>query len=228
MPIKKEVFRQGLDATQMANSLMMKALQDQIQTIAEQIIVIEHSVREILQGQQNDRIGLYYSGMALYLEAQGIEDKEMRKNLLAQSLRSLTEATFQLTLTMKADIRYLENKEYESAKGKRVEKIDNRIQKINQEFAIIHQATMLRAGIYCNQNELLAMSTVLKEYSYFIEDAIVKNAELLAQSDASDSGTEEGVWKVRKNLRIDIADFAKQLNVADKTVYLSVAKGTDQ
>ncbi len=35
---------------------------------------------------------------------------------------------------------------------------------------------MLRAGIYCNEGELAAMSTVLNEYSYFIEGTVAKNA----------------------------------------------------
>ena len=52
---------------------------------------------------------------------------------------------------------------------------------------------MLRAGIYCNEGELTAMSTVLKEYSYFIEGTVAKNANLLAQCDKTDTGTEKGV-----------------------------------
>lgn len=62
LPIKREVLRNGIDPTQMANALQMQALQDQIQDVANQLILIDCSVREVLQGQQNDRIGLYYSG----------------------------------------------------------------------------------------------------------------------------------------------------------------------
>jgi len=40
----------------MANALQMKALQDQVQQIANQIAVIDHSVREVIQGQQNDSL----------------------------------------------------------------------------------------------------------------------------------------------------------------------------
>ena len=107
LPIKKEVFAKGIDPIQMANALQMKALQEQVLQIANQIAVIDHSVREVIQGQQNDRIGLYYSGLTLYLEARNVNDPEMKKALIAQSLRALSEARFQLGLAMQSDIKYL-------------------------------------------------------------------------------------------------------------------------
>ena len=224
LPIKKELFRKGIDPVQMATALQMQALQDQIQAIADQINIIDQSVRDVLQGQQNDRIGLYYSGMALYLESRNIDDNGMKKALMAQSLRALSEATFQLTLTMQSDIQYLDNKEYKSARGKSVDLIDSRMHSINQSFAFVHRATMLRAGIYCEQGELAAMSTVLGEYSHFIEGTVAKNAALLAQCDTTDSGAEEGIWKSRTRLKLNVSEFARQLNMPDKTVYLGISK----
>ena len=208
----------------MANALQMKALQEQVQQIANQIAVIDHSVREVIQGQQNDRIGLYYSGLSLYLEARNVNDPEMKKALIAQSLRALSEARFQLGLAMQSDIKYLADGDFKIGKGKSVGLIDSRINSINQSFAFIHQATMLRAGIYCNEGELAAMSTVLNEYSYFIEGTVAKNAGLLVQCDKSDTGTEKGVWKSRAKLKLDVAEFNKQLNTHDKTIYLDVIK----
>ena len=224
LPIKKEVFSKGIDPVQVANALQMKALQEQVQQITEQIAVIDHSVREVIQGQQNDRIGLYYSGLTLYLEAKNISDPEMKRILIAQSLRALSEARFQLGLTMQADIKYLADGDYKIAKGKSVELIDSRINNINQSFAFIHQATMLRAGIYCNEGELSAMTTVLGEYSHFIESVVAKNAELLAQCDVTDTGTEKGVWKSRTKLKLDVAEFSKKLSTPDKTIYLGFTK----
>ena len=224
LAIKKEVFAKGIDPIQMANALQMKALQEQVQQIADQIAVIDHSVREVIQGQQNDRIGLYYSGLALYLEAINVNDPEMKKALIAQSLRALSEARFQLGLTMQSDIKYLADGNFRIGKEKSVDLIDSRINSINQSFAFIHQASMLRAGIYCNEGELTAMSTVLNEYSYFIKETVAKNAGLLAQCDKIDTGTEKGVWKSRAKLKLDVSVFNKQLNASDKTIYLGVLK----
>ncbi|MDP2750513.1 MAG: hypothetical protein Q8O89_06805 [Nanoarchaeota archaeon] len=224
LPIKKEVFAKGIEPTQMANALQMKALQEQVQQIADQIAVIDQSVREVIQGQQNDRIGLYYSGLTLYLEAKNVNDPGMRRALVAQSLRALSDARFQLGLTMQSDINYLANGVYKVGKGKSVELIDSRIDNINQSFAFIHQATLLRAGIYCNEGELMAMATVLNEYSFFIESTVAKNAGLLAQCDRADTGTENGIWQSRTNLKLDVSEFYKQLNAPDKTVYLGLSK----
>ena len=138
LPIKKDVFAKGIDPIQMANALQMKALQDQVQQIANQIAVIDHSVREVIQGQQNDRIALYYSGLTLYLEARNVNDPEMKKALTAQSLRALSEARFQLGLSMQSDIKYLAEGEFKIGKGKSVGLIDSRINSINQSFAFIH------------------------------------------------------------------------------------------
>ncbi len=224
LPIKKEVFAKGVDPVKMTNALQTKALQEQVQQIADQIAVIDHRVREVIQGQQNDRIGLYYSGLTLYLEARNVNDPEMKKALMAQSLRALSEATFQLGLTMQSDIKYLADGEYKVGKGKSVGLIDSRMNSINQSFAYIHRATMLRAGIYCNEGELAAMSTVFNEYSRFIDGTVAKNAALLAQCDTSDSGTEKGIWKSRARLKLDVSEFNKQLNSPDKTIYLGVSK----
>ena len=143
LPIKKEVFRKGVDPVQMANALQMQALQDQIQTVANQLVLIDHSVKEVLQGQQNDRIGLYYSGLSLFLESKNMSDDGLKNAIQAQVLRALADSTFQLKLTMESDIKYIENKEYDKAKGKRRELIMEHMNNINQTFAFIHQATML-------------------------------------------------------------------------------------
>lgn len=224
LPIKKEVFRKGIDPTQMANALQMQALQDQIQDVAKQLVLIDGSVREILQGQQNDRIGLYYSGLSLFLESRSVSNVGLKNALQAQALRALAESAFQLKLTMKSDIRFLEQKEYEKVKGKRKELILEHMNNINQSFAFIHQATMLRAGIYCNIGEHGSMAQVLEEYSYFIDHDVAKNALLLSQYDVNDDGTETGLWAYRSQLRLDTEGISRALNSPRKTLYLSLAE----
>lgn len=224
LPIKKEIFRKRIDPTQMANALQMQALQDQIQDVANQLILIDGSIREILQGQQNDRIGLYYSGLSLFLESRSVSDAGLRNSLQAQALRALAESTFQLKLTMQSDIRYIEQKEYEKAKGNRKDLILEHMNNINQSFAFIHQATMLRAGIYCDIGEHGPMARVLEEYSYFIDNDVAGNALLLSQYDMNDDGTETGLWASRSQLKLVTAELSKALNSPRKTLYLGVAK----
>jgi len=222
VPIKREAFKKGINPSDMANALQMKALQEQLQDVADQIALIDYSVKDVLQGQQNDRIGLYYSGLRLFIESQNTRDVLLRNALLVQSLKTLSDSSFQLVETMKSDIRYLLEHEYESAKGKRIELINERIANIHKSFEFIHQSSMLRAAIYCQQNEMLAMTTVLDEYSNFIETLIVANAPRLAVLDPSDNGLEDGIWNTRANLRIDIKEFAKQLSNPEKILFLAM------
>lgn len=225
LPIKREEFAKGIDPVQMANSLQLKALQKQMQEISEQLYMIDYSVQEVLQGQQNDRIGLYYSGMALFLEARNITNGEMKNALIVQAIRALSDSIFQLSSTMQSDVKYLVNKEYNNVKGKNRERmIDEKMSNINKSFAFIHQATMLKAGIYCEIGELSSMATVLEEYSHFIEDTVEKNASLLAQCDSSDNGLENGIWKSRAKLKLDVADFTKKINMSEKTIFLGITK----
>lgn len=224
LPIKKDVFRKGIDATQMANALQMQAVQEQLQDVTNQLVLIGSGVREVLQGQQNDRIGLYYSGLSLFLESRSISDVGLKNALQAQALRTLAESTFQLKLTMQADIKYLEGKEYDKVRGKRKELIAEHMNNINRSFAFIHQATILRAGIYSDIGELASMARVLDEYSYFIDVDVSKNAMLLSQYDINDDGTQNGLWASRSQLKLDTSELTKALKRSQKSLYLGIAK----
>ncbi|MGN1348161.1 MAG: hypothetical protein ACI4VI_04385 [Acutalibacteraceae bacterium] len=226
LPIKKEIISKEIDPVQLANTLQMKALQDQIMEIADQIALIDSSVQEVLQGQQNDRIGLYYSGAALFIEAQNVTNPEMKQLLTAQALKSLSDATFQLTLKIQSDIKYLANREYDTTKGKKSREslIASRMNDINQSFAFIHQATMLKAGTYCEMGELQSMSTVLDEYSYFIRHTIAQNSSLLAQCDTADNGAENGIWKSRAKLELNVNNFTSKIKSSEKVLYLDTIK----
>lgn len=221
-PIRKEDIITGIDPVQLTMALQMKAMQEQLQDIADQIQFIDHNVKEVLQGQQNDRIAEYYSGVALYLEARNILDVELRKNLVSQALRSLSDSSFKIRLNMQMDMNYLMNGEYKFAKGKRVELIDEKMDSINKGFAIIHQTALLKAGIYCNEKEYGSMATCLDEYSNFISSNITNNAQYLSQFDHSDNGTEQGTWKTRAKLKFDTSSL-KQLEQKERVLYLSVS-----
>lgn len=222
LDIKEEFFNKGINPVEMANALQLKALQEQLQGIEEQIVMINSSVLDVLQGQQNDRIALFYSGMNLYLEAQFIKNPEMKNALIAQAVRALSDGTQQLSITMESDIEFLTTGQYNKHRGKKLETIHSKMDSINKAFGFIHQATLARAAIYCEQNEYLAMANVLDEYSRFIENTVVNNANLLSQCDPSDNGTEQGLWQSRTNLKLNASDFKKALLSNSQEYYLSV------
>lgn len=212
LPIKKETFAKGIDSTELANALQLKVLQEQIVDISNQIFQLDLGIQEILKGQQNDRIGLYYSAISLLVESMAINDAHLREALIVQGIRSLSDSIFQLTLKLRDDIQYLENKEYEKVKGKkRIPLIEEKVQSISQTFAFIHQDMMIKAGAYCKLDEMGAMITVLNEYSRFIENDIKTKAPMLSQLDSNDNGLETGIWKSRALLSFDTIDFDSHL-----------------
>lgn len=228
LDIKEEIFNKGIDPVEMTNALQLKALQEQLQQVADQIVMINSSVLDVLQGQQNDRIALFYSGMNLYLEAQSVKNLEMKSALMAQAIRALSDGTQQLSVTMESDIEYLTTGQYNKFRGKKSETIKSRIDSINKAFGFIHQATLARAAIYCEQDEYVAMANVLDEYSRFIESTITTNANLLSQCDPTDDGTEHGLWQSRANLKLDVSELRKALSSGSQEYYLLVEDGNDE
>lgn len=227
LPIKREDLAGEIDPVDAANSLQLKAVQNQLEDLAEQISVIDGRVKEVLQGQQNDRIGLFESGMALYLEAREIEDEQLRKLLISQSQRALSDSVAQLSLEMKSAIGYLENGEYNKHKKKREELIAEKMDSINRCFPVIHQASVAKAAIYCEQGETRAMLTTLKSYSQLIEGTVGASAGLLAECDSLDDGTEMGVWRSRAKLQLDVDDLSKAISAPETVLYLEPASDED-
>lgn len=222
LEIQKEYLHTGTDQLQISEAIQMIALQEQLKQVSEQLNIIDNHIHDVLQGLQNDRMGLYYSGVSIFIESRNITDKNLRNSLTAQSLSLLSEAYFQLSLKLKSDIQYLVNKEYRTDKGNSVKLIEEHMREIDKEFAIIHQSAILRAGIYCYCNEITAMSSVLNDYSAFINNVIAPNSDLLIELDARDKGTESGIWNTRSKLHLNISDFQKLMNSQNKTIYLNL------
>lgn len=228
LDIKEEFFRKGIDPVQMSNALQLKALQEQLQQVADQIKIINSSVLDVLQGQQNDRIALFYSGVNLYIEAKSVKNCEIKNALMAQSMRALSDGTQQLCLTIESDIEFLKTKQYDKFRGKKSETVQGRIDNINKSFGFIHQCALARAAIYCEQGEFFAMANVLEEYSHFIDRTIVANANLLSQCDPTDNGTEKGLWQYRARLKLDASELRKALSSEKGEYYLSIEEGNNE
>ncbi len=143
-------------------------------------------------------------------------------------IRALSDGTQQLSITMESDIEFLTTGQYNKLRGKKAETIQSRMDSINKAFSFIHQATLARAAIYCEQDEYLAMANVLDEYSRFIEGTVVENANLLSQCDPTDNGTENGLWHSRAALKLDASELRKTLSSGSEEFYLSIEDGSNE
>lgn len=228
VPIKREEFSQGIDPVQMANAMQLRALQTQVEEMQDCITLIDLNVKDVVRGQQNDRLALYQSGLELFLEARNVSDEALKSQLTSQAIRALSDASSQLSLQLQFDVDWLRNKSYKEAKGKNRELILRRMSQISQGFEGIHQSYILRAAIYGETGEYAATVSALEGYSRFIDSAIVANAGFLAECDPVDNGTEQGVWRKRARLSLNMGDLAKQLRGQETVLFLTQASEEDR
>lgn len=220
IPIKEEHYIEGPSSLDIQNAICLQAIQDSLLEVSNQIQAIDQNVKEVLSGQQNDRLGLYYSGVALFIEAYNLSDDTLRKQLLTQSIKSLSDAIFQLTLTMQSDIGYLARKEYNQNRKKKYNLINEKIVNIDCSFSAIHQASIMKAAIYCYEGEIRAMIAVLQGYERFINGMIVANAEMLSLCDSNKERIEQQAWKKRAKFKLELEEVVKQLQSKEKYIYL--------
>ena len=211
LSISEELVGQGIDTLDAVNALQLKAIQEQLAEMAEAIDAIGQDVEEVLQGQQNDRLGLYYAGEALFLEAQSIQEPTFKAMLSSQALKSLSDASAQLSMQVQADVRYLVEGKYKERRGKQAEEIASRMESINKSFEVIHRAALLKASVYYEAGELQAMLSVVSDYGRFLEEVIVPHAPRLAEFDRKDNLLRGGTWEKRSQSLSDVRNIKGQL-----------------
>ena len=228
LPIKEETYLDGPNSLEIMNACQLKNIANALQELSNQMLVIDENIKEVLRGQQNDRLGLYYSGVSLYLEANRVSDPAFKNSLISQSLKALSDANYQLVLTMQSDIQYLARKEYESDKRHKFNLMNEKINNINKAFSAIHQATLMKAAIYCQCGEINAMTSVFNEYALFIQNTIVPNAKILTQCDVNDTGKIDGTWSSRALLLNKVTRIVEQLNSPNNELYIGVGGKEDE
>ncbi len=224
LPIKEETYLDGPNSLEIMNACQLKNIADSLQELSNQMLAIDENIKEVLRGQQNDRLGLYYSGVSLYLEANRVSDPSFKKSLISQSLKALSDANYQLVLTMQSDIQYLTRREYESDKRHKFNLMNEKINNINKAFSAIHQATLMKAAIYCQCGEINAMTSVFNEYALFIQNTIVPNAKILTQCDVNDTGKIDGTWSSRSLLLEKVTKVVNQLNIPGDEMYIEIGE----
>lgn len=193
LPIEKQLESQGVSAEQLEMAIQMEAIKHQLERMVETLKEIEENVDDIIQGQHNDRIGLFYSGLSLYAEAQNISNDELRTQVLGQALKALSDANSQIIQELRTHMEYLATERYLSSK-RIAESIEEKLFGVRKCYDVIYRSTMLKAAIYFEANEMQAMLTSLDEYGRFIKQLIIPFAGMLSELDKGDKFIERGKW----------------------------------
>ena len=214
VPIKEELIENGIDPCDAANALQLQSIQQTLESVVQTLESISSDISRVLQGQYNDRLGLYYSGRNLYLEAREVEDEQLRKLLASQAIRSLSDASCQMKLTLQDDIKFLLDDDRKRPRGKREKENAECIASMNNCFQALHNADIFKAAIYFDLGETNAMLKTFEEYSEFIGTFIAPHALQIAECDVADTVLTGGVWERRAASIAEIGQVREKLKNA--------------
>lgn len=217
LSITEELGEEGIDTAALHTALQMEAIKKQLTTIIQSVQEIEEKVTEVIQGQRNDRLGLFYSGLSLYVEAKEIQDVSLKKQITAQALRSINDANAQMIQDIRTNIEYLITEEYKIHK-KQQEKIEEYLNVIRQCYDVVYRAAFLKATIYQENGEIAAMLTAIDEYGRFVEKLIVPYAGKLSELDRHSQFIESGTWGKIAGTLSSCRELRKQ--IVENRVYL--------
>lgn len=202
LPIEKHLEEQGLTVEQIKLAMQVDAIRAQLESMIEMLKTIEGRVTEVIQGQQNDRIGLFYSGLSLYAESQRITNDSLRTLIQANALKALSDANSQVIQEIRTNIEYLVTEQYNGSKDITKE-IDERLSSINKCYDVVYRSTFLKSTIYYEHGEIETMLTCLDEYGRFIQKLIIPYAGILSELDKNEKFIEKGTWgAIAKTLSI--------------------------
>ena len=222
IPIKKELNEEGISVEAVQMALQMDVIKVQLKIIIEGIKEIESRVTDVIQGQKNDRIGLFYSGLSLFAEARGINDEFLKKQIMAQALKSISDANSQMIQEIRTSVEYLVTEQYRQLKNK-TEKIDEHLSVIQQCYDVVYRASFLKASIYQENGEIASMLMAIDQYGRFVEKMIVPYVGKLSELDRSNKFIEKGRWGKIAHSLVSCQELIQQ--ISEGSTYLLPVRG---
>lgn len=217
--LKKIPSEISIDPVTLSMAMQMKSIEKKLDDIVDTLEIIGETVEWVREGQENDRIGLYLSGINLYQEAESIQDPNLRMLIVSQAIKSISDSCSQEMQCAASDVKYLlDNKYMDLPKGRRTEK-NKRIADINKCLEIIHKAAIFRAGIYYREGELNAMLDVFCQYARFLDNVIISNSGKLAELDSTERRLDNSKWSKKQDILISINEIRTQIE-GGTTLYL--------
>ena len=215
--LKKEDVMKGVNLSQLATAMQGMAIQQQLEDISIDLDSVMEATNDILAGQHNDRLGLYYSAEFMYRESQLVNNRELRENMKIMSLSNLSNAIEQIKQTTIYELDKI-SRNYDQRRQRFIGNINqNEVISIKTSFGVIHKAIALKNAIYCDNNEHSAAVYTLLEYKDFLVRSLDGNrSTAIYYADTSEKNL-GGFWSSKKNKypqRID--QIVKEINDLDR------------
>ncbi len=211
IPVTEEMDEKGLSFDDLQMALQIEAIANQLNNVIDTLKEIETQISEVRADQRNDRLGLFYSGISLYIEAKQISDEGLQKLVLSQALKSISDSNSQMIQEIRTSIDFLTNAKYKKRKDA-ISLIDENLSTIKQCYEIVYRSAIMKAMIYHESNEIKAMAVSLEEYGRFIDKMITPYIGLLSELDANSKLITEGPWGKISNTLISCSSMISALN----------------
>lgn len=208
---KKLNIKEQVNEKDLIIASQLNIIKDVLDDIVDTLENIEENISHILMEFHNDRVGLYYSGLSLYLEALQVNDVSLRNELIVQSLKSLNDSQAQIIQEFKSDITFLRSPQFNKIKRKKHDCLVEKMQDIHVCFQTINRIIALKAMIYFDNNQFNSMLMVCNEYQRFIKAIIKPNVGFLIECDPRDDKLINGTWSKRANALLDYKEIQNKL-----------------
>lgn len=206
IPIREIPEGITINPAELSNALRMKAIEEKLDSIVDTLEEIGVGIKDVLAGQENDRIALYFSGINLYREAEQLQSPMLKSLVMSQAIKTISDAYSQEKQSVIFDVDYLIAGKHLTLK-KPKDEIEKRLFNINKCFQIVHQAAVFKAGIYYKNEELGAMLEVLDEYGRFLNRTIAPNVGKLAEMDRREKFIDGSSWSRKANFTEAITEI---------------------
>lgn len=226
LSITEDLDDAGINYDELRAAIQMEAIAEQLKEVVSTLKEIEAQLSDSIADHRNDRIGLFYSGMSLYMEAKHISDDAFRKQIMAQALKAISDANSQMIQDIRTGIEFLATEQYKGRK-KPKELVAENIKAIKQCYEIVYKSTIMKALIYYENYEMVAMATAIGEYSEFIENLIVPYTGMLSELDKDSKFIAQGPWGKIANTRLECDDIKKILSGSDNHLVIEMRDNHD-
>ena len=193
LSINEELEEHDVSFDELKLAIQMEAIAEQLKSVIKTLEEIESQIADVRMDQRNDRVGLFYSGMSLYIEATQVNDEGLKKLLMAQALKSINDSNSQMIQNIRSSVDFLVNSKYKKRKDS-IKLIDDNLLDIKQCYEIVYRSAIMKALIYQNCGEIKAMALSLDEYSRFISSLILPYTGVLSELDKDSKFIAKGPW----------------------------------
>lgn len=192
------------------NALTNYAMQMQLAQITEQLQEIQKTVKEILRGQENDRLAEAYACRQNLLTAVTISNPALKYQVLMHVAQSSETARQKLMLSQKETLAFIENQPEDLIgkilKGASPTKIEEAMDKLYIGLDAINAVSTTEAMAYMEMDEPEAAARSLTVYSEYLSNSYARQ-KMIGLLDLN-TGRPDSYWSEKLNgIRENIASL---------------------